>query len=382
MIRIEENKNIFSKVQEKFEHFFPKTAESVTFENSQNLFSKFTLELPASALQQAQAFVKEFYTLAQKPDYQQSVLSESLKLHDHSPIAKPSVLCCFDFHYNEKSQELKLIEVNTNASGFLVGSLAFEGWDISTVPFKDELVRSFKESDLLSKNTLFIMDEKPEQQKMYLEFLLYKEFFENQNQETLIIDSKLLNEKFLQGEYQVKDFSVYNRDTDFYLENLKGLKEAYWCGELVLSPHPLDYDLLAKKTNLQLLLNYPDTSDEFKSHLLQSGLVQEQFSSYDELFAARKNLFFKPPAAFGGKSIYKGASVSGKYLHNIWDQNLLFQQSFPAGKFLDSHEQTWKYDLRFYTYNGMVQFYLARVYQGQITNFKVTGGGFAPVVFV
>lgn len=38
-----------------------------------------------------------------------------------------------------------------------------------------------------------------------------------------------------------------------------------------------------------------------------------------------------------------------------------------------------KFDLRNYIYNGAVQWVGARLYQGQTTNFRTPGGGFAPV---
>jgi hypothetical protein len=41
-----------------------------------------------------------------------------------------------------------------------------------------------------------------------------------------------------------------------------------------------------------------------------------------------------------------------------------------------------KFDLRAYTYAGQVQLLAARMYSGQTTNFRTTGGGFTPVVVV
>lgn len=38
-----------------------------------------------------------------------------------------------------------------------------------------------------------------------------------------------------------------------------------------------------------------------------------------------------------------------------------------------------KFDLRDYVYYGHVQWTAARLYQGQTTNFRTPGGGFAPV---
>jgi hypothetical protein len=38
-----------------------------------------------------------------------------------------------------------------------------------------------------------------------------------------------------------------------------------------------------------------------------------------------------------------------------------------------------KLDIRNYIYNGRVQLLAARLYEGQTTNFRTPGGGFAPV---
>lgn len=41
-----------------------------------------------------------------------------------------------------------------------------------------------------------------------------------------------------------------------------------------------------------------------------------------------------------------------------------------------------KMDVRLYTYDGQVLLAAARLYQGQTTNFRTPGGGFAPVLIV
>jgi hypothetical protein len=41
-----------------------------------------------------------------------------------------------------------------------------------------------------------------------------------------------------------------------------------------------------------------------------------------------------------------------------------------------------KYDLRCYAYQGKLQIVIARLYQGQTTNLKTTGGGFTIVKFI
>jgi hypothetical protein len=42
-------------------------------------------------------------------------------------------------------------------------------------------------------------------------------------------------------------------------------------------------------------------------------------------------------------------------------------------------EVSLKYDVRCYVYDGQVQLVAARLYQGQTTNFRTPGGGFALV---
>ena len=46
---------------------------------------------------------------------------------------------------------------------------------------------------------------------------------------------------------------------------------------------------------------------------------------------------------------------------------------------IDGEIKTLKLDVRLYTYRGLPLLVAARVYQGQTTNFRTPGGGFAPV---
>ena len=53
----------------------------------------------------------------------------------------------------------------------------------------------------------------------------------------------------------------------------------------------------------------------------------------------------------------------------------------PEERVIGSREspQALKFDIRTYAYDGQVQWTAARMYQGQTTNFRTPGGGFAPV---
>ncbi len=46
---------------------------------------------------------------------------------------------------------------------------------------------------------------------------------------------------------------------------------------------------------------------------------------------------------------------------------------------IDNREVPLKLDIRNYVYDAEVQLVAARLYQGQTTNFRTGGGGFAPV---
>ena len=49
---------------------------------------------------------------------------------------------------------------------------------------------------------------------------------------------------------------------------------------------------------------------------------------------------------------------------------------------IDGEKRALKVDVRNYVYNGVVQLVSARLYQGQTTNFRTQGGGFAAVFAV
>ena len=49
---------------------------------------------------------------------------------------------------------------------------------------------------------------------------------------------------------------------------------------------------------------------------------------------------------------------------------------------VDGGETDLKLDVRAYAYGGQIQLLAARLYQGQTTNFRTSGGGFAPVFLV
>ena len=66
-------------------------------------------------------------------------------------------------------------------------------------------------------------------------------------------------------------------------------------------------------------------------------------------------------------------------------EDILIQQFSPAQKMPTDDPRSvltnWKFDLRFYVYADKIQLVVARIYQGQVTNFASPLGGFTMVRF-
>ena len=215
---------------------------------------------------------------------------------------------------------MKLIEINTNAAFLALGTNLYESWQIqNNTGFSDQkLIEMFEnESQLCQKpaqSPWLIMDEKPQDQRLFVEFMLYQSIFEQNKisaQITDIDNANLLN----------KVQMIYNRYTDFYLQEPKSqlIKDLYQRGQIHLSPSPWEYFLIADK---QRMLDWQN-QNEF---LIPSSLLKIYdlaSANKDEIWSIRKNLFFKPKASFGSKQVYKGASMSRRVFDEALHKVLL-----------------------------------------------------------
>ena len=99
----------------------------------------------------------------------------------------------------------------------------------------------------------------------------------------------------------------------------------------------------------------------------------------------RKDFFFKPISGYGGKAVYRGDKVTKNVWASIASGGYVAQVFAAPGQRMikiDGEPTQRKMDIRLYTYAGQVLLSAARLYQGQTTNFKTAGGGFAPVFVV
>lgn len=365
------------------------------------LISPHTLTLPKKVLAQAEAIVRGFFELRQNENYVAHV--ETHRSGDLALNKNFSVLMSFDFHLNE-TNELKLIEINTNASSGLIVDLQYERAKIPNpfgFDFKKEILATFAQEFALCDlgrqlKTIAIIDHQPLQQKMYIEFLMYAELFRKAGYEVIIDDEKAFknSDAGLVHESGKTIDLVYNRHTDFYLlsSDCAPMRDAYRSLKTCFSPNPREYALLADKQRLQEITKdaflekmglSPLAIDSIRSGLLKTHSLHD--FTREEAWAQRKKFFFKPARAFGGKAAYKGASISRGPFEQLWEGDTIAQEFVPAPEIMlptaDGTPLKYKYDLRFYVYKDKIQLCNARVYQGQTTNATTIGGGLTPIIF-
>lgn len=376
---------------------FPDLAEGSQALIADQLISPYQVDLPLGVLEQAQKIVSHLYSLREDSHYQKTVASHSSPISSFDPGNK-SICMSYDFHLNPEG-DLKLIEVNTNAAFLLMGYYLYQAKQ-QALPIADfspaEIIDNCREEASLSGqslNTIAIADEAPSSQRLFIEFLLYQQLFQQHGYKTFIADPTEFKNQgaSLHLESDKIDF-VYNRSTDFFLEQLShhGLRESYLQNGVTVSPNPHEYSLLADKNRLiEWSLDLQRQTPEF-SHLqpIQSHILSTQYLTADnapEIWSQKKRYFFKPLTSFGSKGSYRGEGISRNYFDQLIGNNCLAQEFCPADERLFKAEgfpdSKLKYDLRFYAYKGRIQMVIARLYQGQVTNLRTPLGGFATVHF-
>jgi hypothetical protein len=361
---------------------------------------------PAHA-QQMQKIVSAVESVAGLSSYQSAVLDYAPEIAHFLP-GPIGVFMGYDFHLGPNGP--KLIEINTNAGGALINAYlllaqstccaetAQTGPTHFDLPvlldrfmsnFESEWRRQGGTSQLQS---IAIVDQSPRAQYLYPEFVLFQRMFEARGLTAIIStpDALSFRDGALWHGAQRIDL-VYNRLTDFDLSNpeSRALRNAYLANAVVLTPNPRAHALFANKKNLVLLtdkevLGQWGVAEELITTLL-NGIPRTELVDHaesDELWGRRNKLFFKPYSGFGSKGAYRGDKVTRKVWREILTSGYVAQEIVaPSARTIsiDGRVQSMKADLRNYTYAGEVQLIAARFYEGQTTNFRTPGGGFAPV---
>lgn len=240
-----------------------------------------------------------------------------------------------------------------------------------------------------------IVDDSPEEQYLYPELVLARQVLTERGIEAIIADAGRLRYHGGRLSFEGRNIDlVYNRVTDFAFDRPehKALRDAYQDGAVVVTPNPHNHALLADKRNLSLLSDpvileglgvEPGIRAQLSAVVPRTLIVTPDAAG--AMWKSRKNLFFKPTGGHGGKAVYRGDKVTTgvwtKILQGGYVAQALVRPSERRIK-VDDVAQTRKLDVRLYTYDGRVLLTAARLYQGQTTNFKTPGGGFAPVFVV
>jgi hypothetical protein len=342
------------------------------------------------------------------PAYRQEIFAKAPEIVRHDPRGAKGVFFGYDFHVHEDA--IGLIEINTNAGGAMLNAVLARAQH-ACCAVMDDIISSKDTAATLEKNiidmflnewhlsgrdhplrTIAIVDEEPQQQFLYPEFLLFQQLFQRHGLVAIITDPAQLrwHEGVLwHGEIAID--LVYNRLTDFLLESSASaaLRSAYLDHAVVVTPHPQAHALYADKRNLALLsdpirlraLGVPEATQKILlEHIPHTEEVKAEHA--ERLWHERRHLFFKPTAGYGGRAAYRGDKLTKRVWQDILAGDYIAQAIVAPGKrVIGSAEnpEHLKFDIRNYTYDGNVQWTAARMYQGQTTNFRTPGGGFAPV---
>ena len=373
-----------------------------------HLFSNVPVFLPVTALQAMTDTVGAIEEVAAIPAFRDTVLGWAPEIAhpDHGP---QGALMGYDFHLGDDGP--KLIEVNTNAGGAFLNALLARAQTqccVGRVPLADDGLVSGFETQVIAMfrsewerqrgtaplRRIAIVDDAPNDQYLYPEFVLAQQMLIRHGIDTVICDPQALSlddAGLSFGDLQID--LVYNRLVDFTLSEPRhvGLRDAYQTGVVVLTPNPHNHALLAHKRNL-ILLSDPGAlvalgvarilSDRLRT-IPQTRMVTRE--NAEELWQSRRYLFFKPVSGHGGKAVYRGDKLTKSVWAEIARADYVAQALVTPGQRMieiDGVPTARKVDLRLYTYAAKPLLVAARIYQGQTTNFRTPGGGFAPVLIV
>jgi len=228
---------------------------------------------------------------------------------------------------------------------------------------------------------------------LYPEFKMAQRLFEQHGLDAVIAapEELIFNGHQLFYKELVIDL-VYNRLTDFSLteSSHQHLFDAYRVGAVVLTPNPHHHALYADKRNLAILSDEAmleklgatqSNIDILKNGIPATRLVNTNNAS--ELWENRKHLFFKPASGFGSRAAYRGDKLTKRVWEEIQQGQYVAQTLISPGErgvsVTNTEKVALKMDIRAYVYEGEIQLLAARLYQGQTTNFRTEGGGFAPI---
>jgi hypothetical protein len=374
-------------------------------EERPHLFADVAVFVNEATIQQQRHLIAAIEKVIALPAYQHTVLAYAPRSAAFIPKAR-GVFLGYDFHLTPNGSQL--IEINTNAGGALLNALLIGSQktihpELATHTLADPetaFVAMFQTEWQLERGqqplcSIAIVDEHPDTQFLLPEFILFQKLFERHGINAIICDPSELvyrDDAIWHGDMQIN--LIYNRLTDFGLEAPahRALCAAYLANAVVVTPHPRAHALYADKRNLALLSNktllHELGVDNDTINTLISGIAPTIYldaNEADTLWLRRKKLFFKPSKGYGSKAVYRGDKLTKRVFEEILQGDYVAQTLVPPSErhlTLTNQDVALKLDLRLYTYGEGILLASSRLYQGQTTNFRTMGGGFARVVII
>lgn len=314
------------------------------------------------------------------------VRHEALALAGHPDLAGRVPLSgplCFDFHLTALGP--RLIEINTNPGGLLIAAAVTRAAGLSAE------VRAAALAFAGEGRRVAIVDDVPERQFLWPEFLMYRRLFQEDGRQAAIIhggDLRCGSDGLTAGEGAFD--TVYNRLTDFHFTapDHAALAQAWREDAARFVPDPAAHAAFSDKRLLSLLsragmlraLGVPAPDAEAVAALVPATVAVDPLAA-EALWQRRRQLFFKPATGHAGKAAYRGDKISRATWDGLPLAHYVAQEVVPPSRLATADGAVFKADMRAFALDGRLVLLAARLYHGQTTNFRTPGGGFAAVRF-
>lgn len=365
-------------------------------ENQQNGISPYTVNLSTNALKQMIHVVHDLQRLCETPDYP-SILTTLPATAQIDP-GYFSVLMGYDFHIDTE-QQVKLIEVNTNAGGLWFAAQCYQP---DAKQFQKKLAtrllhtflqeyRLFRQDDNAQPKLIAIIDQDPQQQFLFPEMQVFARLFEQAGIKTVVLDPSQIEVQDSKLHYQGQAIDlIYNRHCDFYLETaeMTVIAAAWQEKSVCITPNPRIYGLLADKqrmvdwsqSDLLHTLLTPKIATRLQQAIPETQLLQSLEA--DVVWSVRKQKVFKPTTGYASRGVYIGDKLTKTKFNSFDTQNTLVQQRIkPTISYMPDGEK-FKTDFRLFVYRNTILKVCARLYQGQVTNLRTPKGGFSKIKLI
>lgn len=366
-----------------------------------SLFSRHALFVDRSVLEAIGEVAAAVFEVARNASYVGHVLRWAPDLAWHDPGSVGGVLG-LDFHLTIAGP--RLVEVNTNPGGLLLNAMSLDAvractpaqWTTwtSSAQAREVAVSAWLEDmrEQLGRmpQRVAIVDIAPREQFLHPEFELYARAFRDRGVSAVIRGP----EELTLGPHGLGDGdgvidAVYNRLTDFGLvePGNETLAAAYQQGLIALTPHPRAHALFSDKRNLTVLgdralLESWGVRASVAEPLQQvvPRTVAAEPGNRDALWKDRKQYFFKPANGYGSRGSYRGDKLTRRTWDTMASSAYVAQAFARPGMRLVHDGVSLKADIRCFASSSGVLLFAARLYQGQATNMRTPGGGFAAVL--